>query len=372
MKSENTANAIARRYIASLLVLLLAIPNSASACGPWQLCQLDNAAHQVVDRGKDAVNGAVAGVKKGLEGVGNVLKGGGQVLTGHFGDGWKTMQDGGKEIINGALQIAVTGVVTVATMADPLIGAVFFGQPSPLQGVAKFIYDTISRWKGHPDCNPQEQINRLMIVPKKTLDDPSRLLGAATTPAKYLSSLFDGYGAWELTGCDGVGIGRPIREGQISTDGLWTVDVAITDFDIQGVKSPPGRYIRLEIFPGVPAHDSVANHTPTAADVIRFRGPMVWDKDKDSDHPYGHMEMHPLAALEFGVQGNVDKGTVLNPQSLDFGNQPVRQPSEARSVLLVNSSHAALTIQNLSVLGSGANDFSQTNNCSAPIAAQDG
>src|SRR5258708_3273658 len=152
MKSKNTANELARRSIGFLLIFLLAIPSSVQACGPWQWCQVENAAHQGGERLKDAATGVVEGVKKAGGGALNVLKGAGQVITGHPGGGWKTIQDGGKEIINGALEIAVTGTVTVATMADPLIGAVFFGEPSPLQGLTKLIYETISRWKGHPDC----------------------------------------------------------------------------------------------------------------------------------------------------------------------------------------------------------------------------
>jgi hypothetical protein len=210
---------------------------------------VENKAHDVGNIAKHVVTGAAEGVKKGVEGTVTILKGAGQVTTGHPGDGWKTIQDGGKQIINGAVQIAVRGVVTAATMIDPLIGTVFFGQSSPLQGLSKFIYDTISRWKDKPVCNPQEQINRLMTVPKDTLDDASRLLGAVSTPAKYLSAIFDGYGAWEPTGCDAVGIGRPIREAQLSTDGLWTVDVAITDLRSKAPKHRPGDTSGLRFSP---------------------------------------------------------------------------------------------------------------------------
>ena len=278
-------------------------------------------------------------------------------------------------MVNGVLQVAVSGVVTVATMADPLIGTVFFGQPTPLQGLAKLIYDMVAHWKGHPTCNPGEQLNRLMTVPKKTLDDPSRLLGAASTPAKYISSLFDRFGAREPTGCDGVGIGRPVREAQLSTDGLWTVDVAISDFDIQGSQAPPGRYIRLEVFPNTDAHASIAGHTPTSTDVIRFRGPMMWDKDTDSEHPSGHMEMHPLAALEFGLKTNQGDKPIatLSPLVLTFGNQDVRSASAARKrSLLVNSGGAPLSLGAIAVTGANSADFTINSTCAKDIARGDG
>lgn len=295
-------NTVSTRCVATVLVIVVLTPSPAFSCDPWSWCQVENKAHDVGNTLKSGGEAVLDGGKKVVQGGGQVFQGAGQVITGHPAEGWKTIQDGGKTIINGTIQVAVTGAVTAVTMADPLVGVVFFGAPSPLQAVSKFIYDTVSHWKGHPDCNPQEQFGRVMTIPKKTLDDPSRLVGAASTPFKYLSSIVDGYGAWEPTGCDAVGIGRPVREGQISTDGFWTVDLAISKFTIQGTEEDPtGRYIRLEIIPGTDAHDSVAARTPEPSDVIGFRGPMMWDKDTDSDHPHGHMEVHPLAALQFGA-----------------------------------------------------------------------
>jgi len=367
------------RVSASLLIVGILLSSSlceADDCPPWHLCQIGKGAetaknvavNTVTQVGNGIVQvgtGIVQGGGKILDGGLNVLKAGGQAVTGHFGEAWKTLQDGGKEMINGTIQIAVSGVVTVATMADPLVGVVFFGQPTPLQGLAKLIYDMVSHWKGHPDCNPAEQTARLMAVPKKTLDDPSRLLGAASTPAKYISSIFDGYGAWEPTGCDGVGIGRPVREAQLSTDGLWTIDVAISDFDIQGTQAPPGRYIRLEVFPNTNAHDSIAGHTPTSADIIRFRGPMMWDKDTDSDHPHGHMEVHPLAAIEFGVTTKRGDKPIasISPTTLNFGNQVLHTESAAQNLLVVNSGGSALSIGSISVTGGNSSDFKTNSSC---------
>jgi hypothetical protein len=375
MKSKLPYRLSTRQLLSLVLVFCLLTQTSrAGDCPPWNPCQILKGGETVINTGKQVVNGAVEGAKKIADGGLKVLKAGGQALTGHFGEAWKTVQDGGKEITNGVLQVAVSGVVTAATMADPIIGVVFFGQPTPLQGLSKFIYDTIAHWKGHPDCNPTEQINRLMTVPKKTLDDASRLLGAASTPAKYLSSIFDGYGAWEPTGCDGVGFGRPVREAQLSTDGLWTIDVAISDFDVQGTQAPAGRYIRLEVFPNTNAHDSIADHTPTSADVIRFRGPMMWDKDTDSDHPNGHMEVHPLAAIEFGIKTNQGEKPVLSisPATVSFANQAPHTSSAAQNVLVVNSGRAALSIGGVATTGVNSGDFTITNTCKVEVAPGDG
>jgi transmembrane protein TMEM131/LysM domain-containing protein len=375
MKNRISFRLVRQRAVAAILIgHLLASPVCRADCPPWNPCQLVKGAETVWNGGKQVVNGAVEGGKKIFDGGLNVLKAGGQAVTGHFGDAWKTVQDGGKEIINGVIQVAVSGVVTAATMADPLIGVVFFGQPTPLQGLSKLIYDIIAHWKGHPDCNPGEQISRLMTIPKKTLDDASRLLGAASTPAKYLSSIFDGYGAWEPTGCDGVGIGRPVREAQLSTDGLWTVDVAISDFDIQGTQAPPGRFIRLEVFPNTNAHDSIAGHTPTSADVIRFRGPMMWDKDTDGDHPHGHMEVHPLAAIEFGIKTNQGDKPIasVSPTALNFGNQLIHSNSAAQNVLVVNSGRSPFSITAVAVTGVNSTDFKTNHTCTKEVAPGDG
>jgi hypothetical protein len=129
-----------------------------------------------------------------------------------------------------------------------------------------------------------------MTVPKPKLDKVDRSAGVITTPLKYLSTLVDGPGAWEDTGCRVLGTGRPVRVTQHSTDGFYTVDVAIVDLRVDGIQVPLGRFVRLEIIPGRPAHRTVKKRRPQETDLIRFTGPLVWDKDKDADHPHGHME----------------------------------------------------------------------------------
>jgi hypothetical protein len=291
---------------AILCMMLLPISASAGVC-QWlggdarKACEhvSDHYVQPALNAGASAANGVVTVVKGTVQAAGGL----GKVLTGNK-DGWKDVQDGLKNMATGTVVAVTSGAMVAVAAADPVIGTVFFGAPSPLQGFAKFLYETISRWKGHPDCNPQEQLSRLMTVPKNTLGDLDRLSGVASTPAKYLSSIFDGTGAWEQTGCDGSGVGIPVRDGQISTDGFWTVDLKLADdgFEVQGQKATPGRFIRLEIVPGTAAHDSASAHNPKPSDVIRFSGPMIWDKDKDDEHPNGHMEVHPYGALMFGVK----------------------------------------------------------------------
>jgi len=294
-----------RRRLRTLLFMVL-LPVSASAGG---LCgALGGDANKLCEKASDklqpvitAADSAAQGMAKTIQGAGQAAGGLGKVLTGNK-EGWNDVGEGVKNMATGAVVVATSGSMIAIAAADPLIGTVFFNAPSPLQGVAKFLYDTISRWKGKPDCNPQEQVNRLMTVPKKTLGDGDKLAGVFTTPAKYILSIWDGSNGWEATGCDAVGTGQPVREAQVSTDGLWTVDLKLLSLDVQGTQAPEGRYLRLEIMPDVPAHTSASRHPPTAADVFRFSGPMIWDKDTDDEHPHGHMEVHPYAELVPGVK----------------------------------------------------------------------
>ena len=370
------------KYISVVLIVTVLLPAPAFGCDGW-FCKnvvqpIDE--HVVQPVVTHVVQPVVALGKEGVkdvvtigQGTGGLLLGTWQVITLHPSEGWKTIQDGGKTIISGVVQIAVAGALTAVTMADPIVGTLFFGAPSPLQAIAKFMYETYLKWTGLPTCNPQQQVGRLMTIPKKKLDDPSRLLGAASTPLKYLSSIFHGYGGWEVTGCDAVGIGRPVREAALSTDEFWTVDLAISDFDVQGTKAESGRYIRLEIIPGTDAHSSVAARKPVPSDVIRFRGPMVWDKDTDGDHPSGHMEMHPLAALEFGIPTTIPDGNkpvvALNPLALTFGNQFIRVASAAQNVILVNSGGAPLSVSAVAVTGTNSSDFTINNTCGKDVAS---
>jgi hypothetical protein len=150
-------------------------------------------------------------------------------------------------------------------------------------------------------CRVDAEIALFMKIRKPRLKPIDRYSGFITTPLKYLSTKFDGPHAWEKTGCSAVGSGYPVREAQHSTDGLYTIDVSINELRVEGVAVPSGRYVRLEVFPGTPAHRSLEIRRPKPSDLIVFEGPLVWDKDTDACHAHGHMEVHPFETIKFVV-----------------------------------------------------------------------
>ena len=58
----------------------------------------------------------------------------------------------------------------------------------------------------------------------------------------------------------------------------------------------------------------------------------------------------------------------LSPASLTFGAQTVGTTSAAQPVTLTNTGNATLTISSITVTGTNAGDFSQTNNCTSSVA----
>jgi hypothetical protein len=58
-----------------------------------------------------------------------------------------------------------------------------------------------------------------------------------------------------------------------------------------------------------------------------------------------------------------------SPTSLAFGNQSVGVTSTALAITLTNSGNAALSITGITFSGANSNDFSQSNNCGASVAA---
>ncbi len=58
----------------------------------------------------------------------------------------------------------------------------------------------------------------------------------------------------------------------------------------------------------------------------------------------------------------------LSPTSLTFGNQNTGTTSSAQSVVLTNSGNANLTISGITITGSNASDFVQTNTCPASLS----
>jgi LysM repeat protein len=101
---------------------------------------------------------------------------------------------------------------------------------------------------------------------------------------------------------------------------------------------------------------------------------MMWDKDTDGSHPTGHMEMHPLAAIEFGVTASAPATAetpvlTATPTSLSFGNQLIRQASTPQTILLVNAGSRPQSVNGAAVTGPNAADFAATTNCVPSMAA---
>jgi len=136
-------------------------------------------------------------------------------------------------------------------------------------------------------CDPVRTIARLSAVPQPELGWFARAVAWFTTPFKFL-----GVSGWVDTGCSGSGSGRLVRDAQHSTDGFWTIDVALEDFAIAAYGAPAGRFLRLECEPETGAHRVCTEKRLAADDRIRFAGPIV----VDTDGPF--LEMHPGGELE--------------------------------------------------------------------------
>lgn len=84
------------------------------------------------------------------------------------------------------------------------------------------------------------------------------------------------------------GTGRAIRDAQHSTDGFFTIDVALAGLQIDRKQSPlSGRYLRLEVEPGTDAHTACTKTAVHAKDTLRFEGAVLID----NDGPF--LEIHP-------------------------------------------------------------------------------
>src|SRR5215831_14150267 len=135
-----------------------------------------------------------------------------------------------------------------------------------------------------PACDSTGTIAMLSEQPQKALSWFDRAFAFLTTPFKFL-----GISGWKETGCGAEASGRPIRDAQHSTDGFWTIDVALASFSI-GTSAPepaPPRFIRVEVEPETAAHTVCTARQITAETDIRFGGPVVID----TDGPF--LEVHP-------------------------------------------------------------------------------
>lgn len=76
----------------------------------------------------------------------------------------------------------------------------------------------------------------------------------------------------------------------------------------------------------------------------------------------------PLSPQTVRLKGT---GTYVefNPSTFNFGNQPVATKSLPKKITLSNKGSVAVSITNISILGTNAGDFSQTNTCGTSVAA---
>jgi hypothetical protein len=150
-----------------------------------------------------------------------------------------------------------------------------------------------------PVCSAHAEAGNFQRYSKPKLSGFERLTGALSTPLKHLSTRFDSTGAWRDTGCDASGVGTPVYPTLHSTDGIYTIDVAIREAWVNGIQVAPGSCVRLEVLPGRAAHAAMRMRRPQTTDVIAFSGPLIWDKDKKPGFAFGHMEIHPVDSIRY-------------------------------------------------------------------------
>lgn len=142
-----------------------------------------------------------------------------------------------------------------------------------------------------PWCDAGETTAHLSNAPRPALSWFDRAIAFLTTPFKRL-----GIQGWKETGCTCLATGAPFRDAQHSTDGFWTIDVALSALSIGSLAadlSAP-RYLRLEIEPGTKAHDTCALTPVKQGMPVSFAGPLVIDTDAD------FLECHP--DTEFSIE----------------------------------------------------------------------
>ncbi len=137
------------------------------------------------------------------------------------------------------------------------------------------------------ECRAAATIAKLSRKPQPSLSWLSRTIAFLTTPFKFV-----GVSGWEDTGCEAECRGTPVRDAQHSTDGFWTLDVALAEFRIISEAAGEGRFVRVEVEPGRPAHDVCEKRLLTPRDTIAFGGPVV----VDTDGPF--LEVHPDGDFE--------------------------------------------------------------------------
>ena len=152
-------------------------------------------------------------------------------------------------------------------------------------------------------CDAAGTIAMLSPSPRPALSWFSRFIAFLTTPFKRI-----GIQGWKETGCDGAGNGTAVRDAQHSTDGFWTIDVALTAFSVGSLAADladradvadlsAARFLRLEVEPGTAAHEICAAAPIPAGILLSFGGALVIDTDAD------FLEIHPEDRFHIGGGG---------------------------------------------------------------------
>ena len=139
---------------------------------------------------------------------------------------------------------------------------------------------------GARPCDPAATVAQLGGLPEPALSWFDRWIAILTTPFKFL-----GISGWSDTGCSGRGRGRLVRDAQHSTDGFWTLDVALDAFEIGACQAAADRFLRIEVEPDTAAHAVCSAEPISGGEEIAFGGPIVID----TDGPF--LECHPLDDL---------------------------------------------------------------------------
>jgi hypothetical protein len=141
-------------------------------------------------------------------------------------------------------------------------------------------------------CDPAKTIGMLSEAPQKALSWFDRAIAFLTTPFKFL-----GISGWKETGCDAQAAGAPVQDAQHSTDGFWTIDVALSSFVIRGSAAgpTPPKFVRVEVEPRTRAHDVCAAQRILAGTALAFGGPVVID----TDGPF--LEVHPDSDFQISI-----------------------------------------------------------------------
>jgi len=131
-------------------------------------------------------------------------------------------------------------------------------------------------------CDAPRTVAMLSKEPQDALGWFSRFIAIVTTMFKRI-----GISGWKETGCAGAGSGRPVRDAQHSTDGFYTIDVALLALTVGTEVAPAGRYLRLEVEPGTRAHEVCVEEPVKQGMLVTFGGALV----VDTDGPF--LEIHP-------------------------------------------------------------------------------